>query len=261
MSGRDPHGAVCQTRAIPPPLIYAVPFGAGLVLQGLWPFHFLPVWPRIVLALVVALVGRGWAADESTFQAYPLTFADRDAALEAVRELTGDRGKIVLDRAGGKLLVYAPAEVHGLISNILAELSVPAKNISLTVAFDETVRQDHVEAGVQGAGGAVISEKGLSYEVILKPELGAGTASLAGTTRQNIMVRSGGEAIIASLTEVTKALAGEAGTHIVPALTNVQDSLPASEATWPIRTQYASRAADAPTPVRETQSRISPRKV
>jgi len=33
-------------------LIYAVPFGAGLVLQGLWPFHFLPVWPRIVLALV-----------------------------------------------------------------------------------------------------------------------------------------------------------------------------------------------------------------
>lgn len=149
----------------------------------------------MVAAFTLAAVA-GETVKQSDFKTYSIGFADGDSAVEMVQAVVGDQGKVILDRAGGRLLVLAPAVKHAEVQRVVDALNVPPKNIRIEVEFRDAASHAGLEAGVQGGGLVVTGPGGTRTMGAAGVRVEQWSDRTTSNTRQQLLVMSGGQASI-----------------------------------------------------------------
>jgi type II secretory pathway component GspD/PulD (secretin) len=101
---------------------------------------------------------------------------------------------VLVDRAGGRLLVRATAEQHQAVAAALAVADAPVPNIRIELTVDDATTTRQTEAGVRGSGTVQIGTGGTSYDLRIQPQLSHQKGEQSTATRQQLLLRSGGEA-------------------------------------------------------------------
>jgi type II secretory pathway component GspD/PulD (secretin) len=130
------------------------------------------------------------------FEAYPLGSADPLAMRDIVTAIVGDDGTVVIDERNNRLLVVATSEEHERIGRVMNKTAVITKNVRIEVQFNEIGSSSQSGIGVEGSGGVVITEKGASTTIRLKPRLEHRTTEFSSNVSQMLLVGSGREATL-----------------------------------------------------------------
>ena len=142
------------------------------------------------------------SAGEPFFQAYDATLSDPESMLPMVRELAGPAARVVYVRETGRLLVYGDAAAHQVVAAAAREMSAPVSNVRIEVFFDGRERDQEFEVGVPGGVQGTVGPGGSSWAVRMDPRLSAGETRATSSTRQQLLIRGGGEASLAIGEEV-----------------------------------------------------------
>lgn len=131
------------------------------------------------------------------FKAYPLEYADGPNSMGAIKEMLGDNVSVVYDRRTRQLLVLATSNQHATITQLIKQLNVPPKNVSVTVTFKETGSSDHTGGSISGRGQIRQSAQGGSHSSIrITPSLVDQHNTSQSNTRQQLLVTSGKQATL-----------------------------------------------------------------
>jgi len=147
----------------------------------------------IVLALVT---GSAVAKDKTVARAYPLATTDVAPIIEVLDALLGDKGKAVHDRQTGRLIVAAPEGMHQQVEEVLKELNAPPRNVRLEVVITDVEEGGSTALGVGGSGKVNVSGKRVRGRARLSPFAKRRTTKRRSSTRETLLVRSGGEGTI-----------------------------------------------------------------
>ena len=129
------------------------------------------------------------------YAGYTLAQPDASEAVAALREMVGDRGRLVYYEPTGRLLVNGSPDVHQAVQTVLRELSAPRSNVRIEVSFNEQSRDSRTGASVSGGAGP-------SGAWHVRPRVESRTTTGSDQKRQILLVRSGGEASLAVGQEV-----------------------------------------------------------
>jgi len=133
------------------------------------------------------------AEEEAVAEVYPLATPDAGPIIEVLEMVVGDDGKIVHDKATGRLIVLAPPSAHEKIKPILEELNVPPKNVRLDIVITDSGKARDSGAGIGGSGEVVVTPRGTSTRARIRPYARHRTSTSSSDTTQTLVVRSGGE--------------------------------------------------------------------
>jgi len=129
-----------------------------------------------------------------TLKSYPLRGADPEALGTLVSDMVKPNGRVLVDRAGGRLLVRATAEQHHAVAAALVEADAPVPNIRIELTIDDATTVRATKAGLSGSGAVQVGTGGTSYDLKLQPQLSHQKGEQSTATRQQLLLRSGGEA-------------------------------------------------------------------
>ena len=148
---------------------------------------------RILLGTVAGLAlmaGTGRPADDRVVKVYPLGLTDPAMAAELVRGLLSPGGRVVEDVPNHRIVVLDVPAVQARVAEALKTLSVPARNVRITVTHSSERVEDASRIGASVGGQAVP----------LRPRVevsgGASSSRSTSETRQELVVLSGGRARI-----------------------------------------------------------------
>lgn len=127
------------------------------------------------------------------FKAYPLEYADGPNSMGVIKEMLGDNVSVVYDRRTRQLLVLATSNQHTTITQLIKQLNVPPKNVSVTVTFKETGSNDHTGSSMQIRQSA---QGGSHSSIRITPSLVDQHNTSLSNTRQQLMVTSGKQATL-----------------------------------------------------------------
>jgi hypothetical protein len=162
----------------------------------------------LLSVLLTAAIGRGQtnappAGTNAYFAAYTLMQTDAEEAVAALRDLVGDRGRIVYYPPNSRLLVNGLPEAHRIVQQFLREFSGPRPNVRIEVSFNDQGRETGAGVSVSGGGTipvgdgrVVVGDGGRNGAWTVRPRVEARSAQTTGLTRQTILTQSGGEASI-----------------------------------------------------------------
>ena len=129
---------------------------------------------RILLGTVAGLAlmaGTGRPADDRVVKVYPLGLTDPATAAELVRGLLSPSGRVVEDVPNHRIVVLDVPAVQARVAEALKTLSVPARNVRITVTHSSERVED-------------------------TSRIGASSSRSTSDTRQELVVLSGGRARI-----------------------------------------------------------------
>lgn len=136
------------------------------------------------------------------FDTYTILTPDADALVQMAQSIGGPENKVVFDKSSGKLMVYAPPEVHENIKALLKDVNTIPHNIKLEVIVHEAGKAGSSAISAGLSGSVTVSGSGVKTGISAKPFLSAGSGSTDVLTSQMLLVRSGGEAVISVGKEV-----------------------------------------------------------
>jgi len=151
---------------------------------------------RILLRLLPLLLAARLAAaqDELTVKSYPLRGADPQAIGTLVNDLVQPDGRVIIDRAGGRLIVRAGPEQHKAVAAALVVADAPAPNIRVEVTIEDSASRRETQAGVTGAAGVTLSSGDAGYDLTVRPQLSHEAGRESSSVRQQLLLLSGSEA-------------------------------------------------------------------
>ena len=132
-------------------------------------------------------------ADELEIKVYALKSARPESLIELLDSMTAPQGKVIHDKATGRLIVRATADQHREIDEILTQLDVPVPNIRIDLTITDSTSGLDSEVGVTGSGGVIITPGGTSYDVRLDPKFKHETTTGSSSVRQQLLLQSGTE--------------------------------------------------------------------
>ena len=151
---------------------------------------------------VILFAAPAIAAEKTVVRAYPLATSDTGPIIEVLDALLGVRGKAVHDRQTGRLIVAAPENMHEQVKDVLKELNAPALNVRLEVVINDVEEEEKSGLGVPGSGRVEVSGTRVRGGGRLKPFAKRQTTTRRSSTRETLLVRSGGEGTISIGREV-----------------------------------------------------------
>lgn len=161
--------------------------------------------------LTYALLGWGslgfvaMAQDGRVMQAYPLYTRDAAALISMVEAVSGTDGRVIYDKPNGRLLVLATADAQVDVADVIRQLNVPPVNVRIEVAVEESKQEQLVAMGVEGGADVVIVEDTVNVDASVRPYAQRRSDRHGRTTRQTLLLQSGGEATLHIGEEVPNA--------------------------------------------------------
>jgi len=146
--------------------------------------------------------------EETDLKVYHLALTEFDAAAEVVRGLLSPDGRMVEDRTHHRLIVSDRPGVHERIRQALRRVSVPLRNVRVSVtsmALRESSRESGRVGGTVSAGGVTVSGGEDPPPSGVAVRAGAERSETAVTARQELLVLSGARAAISVTREVPHA--------------------------------------------------------
>lgn len=132
--------------------------------------------------------------EEPVFKAYEINFADPSNAVEIVRNLVGPAGKVFYDNATRRIIVMAPGNSHTSIADLVQQLNVPPKNVSVTVRFLGKGRNRETGASISGTGSIILDGNGTRSGFAMQPKVVHQSSESTSRTTQQLLVASGRQA-------------------------------------------------------------------
>lgn len=108
--------------------------------------------------------------------------------------IVGEQGKVVEDRAGGRLMIMATPGQHDQIAELFRDVNVLSPNVCIDIDIDSTDFHEKDGASVSGSGDVVITPDDTRYDVKTRTQIENRNTRTQGTMRQSLMVQSGREA-------------------------------------------------------------------
>lgn len=161
---------------------------------------FRSIAASITLCLAAVAVTADEAASTNqppkrSFKSYAFSVAEPETVLGEVRGIVGTEGRVIHETANSRLLVIATPEQHGLIAELVKQLTVVPRNVQIHVRI--------VDAGTSVERGASASVRGTVVVPKVEHSSAAGTIRLRDQTTQSsrdttqfLTVMSGGRASI-----------------------------------------------------------------
>ncbi len=148
----------------------------------------------LILSIFCLVTALPLHAEDTTFKVYPVLTSDAEVLVEAARVIIGEQGKVVRDRAGGRLMIMATLGQHAQIAELFSAVNVPSPNVSIDIDIDRTDVRKNSGAGVSVSGDVVVTPNDTRYRIGARPHIENRTTRTEGTMRQSLMVQSGREA-------------------------------------------------------------------
>jgi len=126
----------------------------------------------------------------------------RMEVLEALQQVVGSRGKVIDDRASGKLMVLATSNAHVQVSAMLADLDVPIRNVRVDVTTRQSVRQTEQGVDIQARGSVVASGQGANFRIKVNPRVVDESSAANSVVEQSLVIIDGGEGSLSVAQEV-----------------------------------------------------------
>ncbi len=136
-------------------------------------------------------------AGEREFKVYPLGFVEPEVAEAVAQALAGEGGKVILDRANGRLLVNAPPEAHTQLADLLRQLDVPPPNVRIEVEFAESGAGADLRASMGVEGGVILRGGEADVQGRIASAFDQRDTQSREQVRQTLLVASGREASLA----------------------------------------------------------------
>jgi type II secretory pathway component GspD/PulD (secretin) len=153
--------------------------------------HILLLLSGLGLVLQVA------TADETrAFTIYPVLTSDASALIEVAEVIIGAEGRVVQDKAGGRLMISATPAQHAQIAELFGELNRPTPNVRIDIEISDNTHGAESGVGVDPSGRVVVTPDDTRYNIDLKARLQNQSTRKTSSTRQILMVQSGREAVL-----------------------------------------------------------------
>ena len=146
--------------------------------------------------LLTILLSTAHAADDRVLEVYSLMSPDAGAMVNVVESMLGDEGKVIYDKAGGRLLVLAPPSRQPDVAAALERINIPAPNVRIAVAIKETGQLNESGFSIRGSGEVVVTPDDTDASLTLSPSLHSRSGTRDRNVTQSLLVQSGGDAII-----------------------------------------------------------------
>jgi hypothetical protein len=147
----------------------------------------------VLVALAFFICATCLAEDEIVYRGYPVRNWPRAEQLEALRQIAGEKGRVIEDRLSGKLMILATTNAHGQVAALLADVDVPVRNVRVDITSRRFGSQEKSGFEVQGSGRISATSEGTGYRVRIKPVVVDETSGADSLTRQTIVVADGSE--------------------------------------------------------------------
>jgi type II secretory pathway component GspD/PulD (secretin) len=145
----------------------------------------------VVVSLALALTAAAEVNPTATFVVYPLHQADPGSTEQAVRQLVGEGGSVVLDAKHHRLLVLAMPPEHERIQSLMDQLAVPFRNVRIDVSFIGGGQQRDAGFAIHGSGEVVITDDDANGSFRIQPEIRNVLTETSRNTKQTLLVGSG----------------------------------------------------------------------
>lgn len=156
---------------------------------------------KTILVLLLSLPpllasGATNSTDLPVFKTYDIGFADGSNAVDIVKTVIGESGKAFFDPATRKLMILSDNNGHAAVADIVKQLNVPPRNVSVAVRFIGKGTGNQRTASVSAQGGVVIDNSGSRSTLRIQPTLADRRTETSSNTRQQLLVSSGRQASI-----------------------------------------------------------------
>ena len=145
----------------------------------------------LVLAAAIQRTIAADAAADKEFKTYALGSADGSNAMEIVRALIGDDGKVLLEPSTGRLLVLTTQDKQAAVAAAVRELYVTPTNVRIEVEFRGSGEQRDAGASVTTKGKVVVGSGGAHSTMRLQPRVENSLERTTSNARQELLVSSG----------------------------------------------------------------------
>lgn len=157
-----------------------------------------------ILLTALALFGAAacLADDQIVYKGYPVNNWPNAEKVEALRLIAGPKGRVIEDRASGKLMILATTNAHSQVAAFLTEVDIPLRNVRIEVTTKQSGAQSKSGFELQGSGKITVTPKGTGYNIKVKPSVVDESSGMNALTRQTIVVAEGCEGSIVVASEV-----------------------------------------------------------
>ena len=146
--------------------------------------------------LLAASTAFGADPGPTTFEVYPIAFADLRATEQVAKSVVGPDGTVVLDEQGQRLLVATTKDKHAQLAEMIGKLNIVPRNVRIDVEFRERRDDNQSEVSVT-ADGEVTREDGVtSTKIRIKPKVIDENTRGSSRVRQTLLVASGREGVL-----------------------------------------------------------------
>jgi len=148
-----------------------------------------------VLGLALILGGAAGAepSASSNIVYYTVLHADLDSVRETVAGLLGTEGQVLVDRAGGRLIVNTTASRQVLVEQLLKGLDVALMNVRIEVQIKLRELTSNRGGSIGGSGRSTPSGRGGTSEFKIKPHVHDDRTQENEKIQQILLVESGSE--------------------------------------------------------------------
>jgi hypothetical protein len=153
---------------------------------------------RLLFLILLLAATTVIAADPgpTTFEVYPIAFADLRATEQVAKSIAGPDGTVVLDEQGQRLLVATTKEKHAQLAEMIGKLNIIPRNVRIDVEFRERSDDSQTEVSVTADGEVTRVDGVTSSKIRIKPRIIDENTRGSSRTRQTLLVASGREGVL-----------------------------------------------------------------
>ncbi|MEI6809827.1 MAG: hypothetical protein WCN95_13995 [bacterium] len=149
-----------------------------------------------LFAIAFVTASSCFADDQIIYRGYTVTTWPRAEQFDVLRQIAGEKGKVIEDRLSGKLMILATTNAHVQVAAFLADADVPVRNVRIGITTKQSGTQTKSGFEVQGSGRIAATAEGIGYKIKVKPVVVDESSGMNSLVRQTIMVSEGCEASI-----------------------------------------------------------------
>lgn len=158
----------------------------------------IPSWGWALAIVALSAGAQSPAPDAAAeFKVYPLGFVEPEVAETAAQTLAGHTGRVILDRPGGRVLLWASPTAHTQFADLLRQLNVPPVNVRIEVEFVEHGQTSDSHAGIGLDGGVIFRDGDAEARGRITGTFDQRHSESRESVRQILLVASGREASLA----------------------------------------------------------------
>jgi len=135
-------------------------------------------------------------SQDQELRSYPVFPDALEAAIETVRTIVGDQGKVIYNKANHQILVFASESDHKRIEEAINTVNRPPKMIRIEVQNSQLQSGRQMDAGLNASGVIVRHSDGTSGRIKIRPHLSDRSYGSQENAKQILVVSSGRHAYI-----------------------------------------------------------------